>query len=87
MDEQAEITEELINNLTQAHTMQMEALIKSTTDAMKEMLTIVKASTGNQNQKNGNQPDTDEEKKKIREERKQKYKDAPVCTLWQKAPL
>ena len=54
---------------------------------MKEMLTIVKASTGNQNQKNGNQPDTDEEKKKIREERKQKYKDAPVCTLWQKAPL
>ena len=47
--EQAEITEELIKNLTQAHTKQMEALIKSTTDAMKEMITLVKANTNNQN--------------------------------------
>jgi hypothetical protein len=79
MHEQAEITKESINNLTQAHTKQMEALIKLTTDAMKEMLAIFKTNTGNQNQKNGNQPNTDEEKKEIHEERKQKFKDAPAC--------
>jgi hypothetical protein len=53
--EQAEITEELIKNLTQAHTKQMEALIKSTTDAMKEMMMLVKANTNNQIQNNWNQ--------------------------------
>jgi hypothetical protein len=79
MHEQAEITKELINNLTQAHTKRMEALIKLTTDAMKKMLAIIKTNTGNQNQKNGNQWNTSEEKKKIHEERKQKFKDAPVC--------
>jgi hypothetical protein len=39
IEEQAEITEELINNLTQAYIKLIEALIKSTTDAMKEMMT------------------------------------------------
>ncbi len=66
--EQAEITEELIKNLTQAHTKQMEALIKSTTDAMKKMMMLVKASTNNQNQNNWNQNKSnakaEEEKKK-----------------------
>ena len=54
-----------------------------TTDAMKEMMTLVKANTNNQNQNNWNQNNSnakaEEEKKKIREEKKQKYKDAPVC--------
>jgi hypothetical protein len=73
IEEQAEITEELINNLTQAHTKQIKALIKSTTNAMKEMMMLVKANTNNQNQNNWNQNNSnakaEEEKKKMREER------------------
>jgi hypothetical protein len=40
--EQAEATEELIVTITENHTRQMEALIKSTTDAIKEMMQILK---------------------------------------------
>ena len=43
MEEQAEATEELIANLTEGHTHQMEILFKSTTEAMKEMMAIVKS--------------------------------------------
>jgi hypothetical protein len=43
--EQAEATEELIAHLTEAHTCQMETLIKSTTKAMKEMLNLVNETT------------------------------------------
>jgi hypothetical protein len=42
IEEQAEATEELIAALTEAHTKQMETLIKSTTDAMKEMMSLLK---------------------------------------------
>jgi hypothetical protein len=42
IDEQAEATEELIAALTDAHTKQMETLIKSTTDTMKEMMLLLK---------------------------------------------
>ena len=73
MQEQAEITEELIANLTEAHTRQMETLVKTTTKAMKEMMMLLK---------NNNTPTnkaTVEEKKKRREEMKKKYNDAPVC--------
>ncbi len=42
MEEQAEATEELIATITKNHTQQMEALIKSTTKAMKEMMLILK---------------------------------------------
>ena len=38
IEEQAEITEELINNLMQAHTKQIEILVKSNMEAMKEMI-------------------------------------------------
>ncbi len=69
----------------------MEALIKSTTDAMKEMMTLVKANTNNQNQNNWNQNNlnakAEEEKMKICEEKKQKYKDAPVCKYCKEAPV
>jgi len=76
MEEQAEATEELIATLTENHTRQMEALIKSTTDAMKEMRQHKKT--------NGGTPTnptkaTDEEKKKKRDERRKKYNEAPVC--------
>jgi hypothetical protein len=43
MEEQVEATEELIATLTKQHTRQMEALIKSRTDAMKEMMQLIKS--------------------------------------------
>jgi hypothetical protein len=73
MEEQAEATEELIANLTEAHTKQMQILIKSTTESMKEMMNLMKlavkspANTSN------------DEKKTNGQERLKKYRDAPVC--------
>jgi hypothetical protein len=52
IEEQAEATEELINALTENSMRQMEALIRSMTEAMKEMMTLVK--TDNKNPTNGN---------------------------------
>jgi len=45
--EQAEITEELINNLKQARTKQIEILMQSNMEAIKEMMTLVKANKKN----------------------------------------
>ena len=73
IEEQAKATEELIAALTEKHTQQMETLIKSTTDAMKEMMSLIK---NNQKEPSGKWND---EKKKKREERRKKYNDAPVC--------
>jgi hypothetical protein len=42
MEEQVEATEELIAALTENHTRQMEMLIRSTTDATKEMMQLIK---------------------------------------------
>ena len=77
IEEQAEATDELIATLTENHTRQMETLIKSTTDAMKEMMQLIKS--------NGSTPTnptntTNEEKKKKREEKRKKYNEAPICT-------
>ena len=74
IQEQAEITEEIIANLTEAHTRQMETLVKTTTEAMKEMMLLLKNNNNTPNDKA-----TDEEKKKRREEKKKKYNDTPVC--------
>ena len=73
IEEQAEATEELIAALTEKHTQQMETLIKSTTEAMKEMMSLIK------NKRKEPRKQSDEEKKKKREEQRQKYNDAPVC--------
>jgi hypothetical protein len=73
IQEQAEATEELIANLTEAHTRQMETLVKTTTEAMKEMMLLLKESKTPTNKA------TDEEKKKKRDEKRKKYNDAPVC--------
>ena len=73
MMEQAEATEELIANLTKAHTRQMEALVKSTTEAMKEMMLLLK------DNKTPTPKATDEDKKKKRDDKRKKYNDAPVC--------
>jgi hypothetical protein len=73
MEEQAEATEELIANLTEAHTKQMEILIKSTTESMKEMMNLMKLTVKSPaNTKN-------DEKKTNRQERLKKYRDAPMC--------
>ena len=77
IEDQAEATEELIATLMENHTRQMEALIKSTSDAMKEMMQLVKSNTNTQ--KNPNKL-SDDEKKKKGEERRKKYNEAPICT-------
>jgi hypothetical protein len=45
MEEQAKATEDLIAALTENNICQIEMLIKSTTDAMKEMMQLVKNQT------------------------------------------
>ncbi len=42
IQEQAEATEELIATITKTHTRQMEKLVRSTTEAMKEMMQLLK---------------------------------------------
>jgi hypothetical protein len=61
IQEQAEATEELIAALTDAHTRQMETLIKSTTDTMKEMMLLIKES---QSITNSNKPMGKEKKER-----------------------
>jgi hypothetical protein len=51
----------------------METLIKSITDAMKEMMSLIK------NDKKEPNGQSKEEKKKKREERRKQYNDEPVC--------
>jgi hypothetical protein len=77
MEEQAEATEELVATLTENHTHQMETLIKSTTNAMKEMMALIKS----ENKNLGNPINaTNEEKKKKRDEKCKKYSNAPICS-------
>jgi hypothetical protein len=73
IEEQAEATEELIATLTEKHTQQMETLIKSTTNAMKEMMALIR------NEKKEPSIQSKEDKKSKREERRKKFNDAPIC--------
>jgi hypothetical protein len=76
MEEQAEATEELIANLTESHTRQMEILIKSTTEAIKEMMALVKS----ENKTPTNNNDVSKgERKKIRDEKCRMYNNTPIC--------
>ena len=75
IEQQAEAIKELINALTEKHTSQMEALIRSTTEAMKEIMALVKTEKGANNDSKSSR----DEKKKKREEKRKKYNDAPVC--------
>ncbi len=59
LQEQAKATEELKAMLTDAHTKQMENLVKTTTEAMKEMMLLIKEN------KTPNVSTTDAEKEKI----------------------
>jgi hypothetical protein len=76
IEEQAEATEELIANLTEAHTRQIESLIKANTEAMKEMMSLVKDKTITPTNPTNQ---TSEEKKKKREEKQKKFLNAPIC--------
>jgi hypothetical protein len=73
LEEQAEATGELIATLTENHTHQMETLMKSTTDAMKEMMSLIKSKS-----KAPNKTTNNEKKKKCKEKHK-KYNGAPIC--------
>jgi hypothetical protein len=66
IQEQAEATEELIATLMETHTRQMETLIKSTTNAMKEMMLPIK---DNNNPSYSNNQRNEEKKKN----------DTPIC--------
>ena len=66
IQEQAEAMEELIATLTESHTQQMENLVRSTTEAMKEMMLLLKEN------KNSNINVTNEEKNKKRQEKRKK---------------
>ncbi len=77
MEEQVEATEDLIAALTKNHTCQIEMLIKSTTDAMKEMMQLVK----NQATMQTNPTKVSyKERKKRRDELRKRYYETPVCT-------
>ncbi len=71
--EQAEATEELIAALTKNHMHQIETLIKSTTKAIKEMMSLIK----NDQKAPNSQPNNG--RKKRQEERRKRYNDAPIC--------
>jgi hypothetical protein len=77
IEEQAKAMEELIATLTENHTCQMEALIKSTTDAMKEMMQLIKSNASTPT--NPTKP-TNEERKKKQDEKRKKYNEEPVCS-------
>jgi hypothetical protein len=73
IEEQAKATEELIAALTENHTRQMETHIKSTTDTMREMMSLIK----NEQKVPNNQ--SNDEKKKKQEEKQKWYNNAPIC--------
>jgi len=75
IEEQAEATEELTAALTEKHTQQIENLIKSNTEAMKQMMSLIK----NERKEPGDKQKSNEEKKKKREEQRQRFNNAPVC--------
>ncbi len=55
INKQAEAMEELIAALTENHTCQMETLIKSTTNAMREMMSLIKNNHQAPNNQSNNQ--------------------------------
>jgi hypothetical protein len=75
MEEQEEATEELIENLTESQTFQMEILIKSTTEAMKKMILLVNLENKPPTNNNGM---SKRERKKIRDEKCNIYHNAPI---------
>jgi hypothetical protein len=83
INEQAKATEELIAALTKNHTRQMETLIKSTINAMREMMSLIKnnqqAPNNQSNYQQAPNNQSNDEKKKKREERHKIYNDTPIC--------
>jgi hypothetical protein len=73
MQEQAKAMEELIAMLMDAHTKLMENLVETTTEAMEEVMLLIKEN------KPPNVSATDAEKIKIRNKKQKKYNKALVC--------
>jgi hypothetical protein len=84
MKEQAEAMEELIATLTENHTRQMEALIKSTTEAMKEMMQLVKTQTIALTK--ATKPQSKRRRKNVTRNKKVQ-RSTSLHTLWQKASI
>jgi hypothetical protein len=79
MEEQVEATEELITALTENHTRQIEMLIKTTTDAMNEMMQLVKNQATTQTNPTPTKVLYKEKKKRCNEKQK-RYYETPICT-------
>jgi hypothetical protein len=73
IEEQGEATEELIAALTKNQMRQIETLIKSTTKAIKEMMSLIK----NDQKAPNSQPNNG--RKKRQEEKRRRYNHAPIC--------
>jgi hypothetical protein len=76
IEKQAEAMEELIAYLTENHTRQMETLIKSTTEAMKEMMQLIKSEAKTPSNTNDS---SKEEKQNKHDKKRKKYNEAPIC--------
>jgi ribosomal protein S13 len=77
VEELAQATEELVAELTKKHAKQIEALIKSNSDAMKELTAAISANKGTAPTSAANKTSKKlEERKKAWEEKK---KNAPLC--------
>ena len=79
--EQAKVMEELIAVLTEKHTQQMETLIKSTTEAMKQMLSLI----NNEKKEPGKQSD-EEKKKNLRNAERNTMKHLSARTVARNTP-
>ena len=77
LKEQAEVTEELIANITHSHSQQIEALVKATTESMKEMIALLKSQESKKEEKQGGHTKSDRQKKK--EEKQRKWREAKPC--------
>jgi hypothetical protein len=81
IQEQAEAMEELIATLTEAHTCQMENLVRSTTKAMKEMMLLLKENT------NPNINVTIRRKQKEKRKMKEIQQRTNMQALWQETSI
>ena len=75
IEEQAAAMEELIANIKEAHTHQMETLTKSSTDTMKEMMQLLKDGKNSTT----NSEAAKAEKQDKQEERRKKLENTPAC--------
>lgn len=74
--EHVEATDELIQNITHAHTQQIKLLVTSTAEAMRKMVSLLKEQSGKVANQNEN---SKSEKQKKKEEKQRKWREAKPC--------